>query len=60
MDELKLTDSFKLAVNKNLPKVYLLNIFTFFWFKRVLDQGSEQKESKLTVLCPLIIIILIS
>jgi hypothetical protein len=31
----------------------------FFWFKWVLDKGPEQKESKLTVLCPLIIIILI-
>ncbi len=32
----------------------------FFLFKRVLDQGPEQRESKLTVLFPLIIIILIS
>jgi hypothetical protein len=32
----------------------------FFWFKRVLDRGPEQRESKMTVLCPLIIIILIS
>jgi hypothetical protein len=32
----------------------------FVWFKRVLDQSSEQRESKLTVLCPPIIIILIS
>ncbi len=32
----------------------------FFLFKRVLNQGPEWKESKLTVLCPLIIIILIS
>ncbi len=32
----------------------------FFWFKRVLDWGPEQRGSKLTVLCPLIIIILIS
>jgi hypothetical protein len=32
----------------------------FFWFKQVLDRGPEQRESKLTVLCPLIIIILIS
>ncbi len=32
----------------------------FFWFKRVLSRGPEQRESKLTVLCPLIIIILIS
>ena len=31
-----------------------------FWFKRVLDRGPEQRESKMTVLCPLIIIILIS
>jgi hypothetical protein len=30
------------------------------WFKRVLDRGPEQRESNLTVLCPLIIIILIS
>ncbi len=27
---------------------------------RVLDRGTEQRESKLTVLCPLIIIIFIS
>jgi hypothetical protein len=32
----------------------------FFWFKRVPDQGPEQRESNLTVLCLLIIIILIS
>ncbi len=32
----------------------------FFWFKRVLDWGPEQRESNLTVLSPLIIIILIS
>jgi hypothetical protein len=34
--------------------------FLFFWFKRVLDRGPEHRESKLTVLCLLIIIILIS
>jgi hypothetical protein len=28
----------------------------YFWFKRVPDQGPEQRESNLTVLCPLIII----
>jgi hypothetical protein len=33
---------------------------TVFVFLRVLDRGPEQRESKLTVLCPLIIIILIS
>jgi hypothetical protein len=32
----------------------------FFGIKRVLERGPEQRESKLTVLCPLIIIILIS
>ncbi len=32
----------------------------FFWLKQVLDRGPEQRESKLTVLCTLIIIILIS
>jgi hypothetical protein len=32
----------------------------FFWFKRVLDRAPEQRESKLTVLCLLILIILIS
>ncbi len=31
----------------------------FILFKRVLDRGPEQRESKMTVLCPLIIIILI-
>ncbi len=31
-----------------------------FWFKQVLDRGPEQRESKMTVLCPLIIIIFIS
>ncbi len=35
------------------------NYEDFFWFKWVLDQGPEQRESKLTVLCPLIIMILI-
>ncbi len=35
-------------------------IVIFFWFKRVLDRGPELRESKLTVLCPLIIITLIS
>ncbi len=35
-------------------------IYVFFWFKRVLDWGPEQIESKLTVLSPLIIIVLIS
>jgi len=34
--------------------------FAFFWFKWVLDQGPEQRESNWTVLCLLIIIILIS
>jgi hypothetical protein len=32
----------------------------FFWLKRVLDQGPEHRESRMTVLCLLIIIILIS
>ncbi len=32
----------------------------FFWLKRVLDWGPEHRESKMTVLCPLIIIILTS
>jgi hypothetical protein len=32
----------------------------FLWLKRVLDQGQEQSESKMTVLSPLIIIILIT
>ncbi len=31
-----------------------------FWFMRVLDRGPEQRESILTVLCPLIIIIFIN
>jgi hypothetical protein len=39
--------------NNNFVKVFL-------WFKPVPDLGPEQRESKLTVLCPLIIIILIS
>jgi hypothetical protein len=40
----------------------LLGISTvgLFWFRQVLDRGPEQKESKFVVLCPLIIIILIS
>jgi len=37
-----------------------LKLLILFWFKRVQDRGPEQRESKLTVLCPLIIIILIS
>ncbi len=32
----------------------------FFLFKRVLDRGPEQRESKLTVLCPLIYTVLVS
>ncbi len=32
----------------------------FFWFKQVLDQGPEHRESKMTVLCPLTTIIQIS
>ncbi len=36
------------------------NLFFFIWFKRFLDQGPEQREPNLTVLCLLIIIILIS
>ncbi len=32
----------------------------FFWLKRVLDRGPKHRESKMTVLCQLIIIILIS
>ncbi len=32
----------------------------FFWLKRVLDRGPEHRESKMTVLCPLIILIWIS
>ena len=36
----------------------LINVF--FLFKLVLDRGREQRESKLTVLCLLVIIILIS
>jgi hypothetical protein len=31
-----------------------------FWFMRVMDRCPEQRESKLTVLCQLIIIILMS
>jgi len=40
----------------------MLNVLAlfFFWFKRVLDRGPEQREPKFTVLCLLIIIILIS
>jgi hypothetical protein len=42
--------------------ILLCSIYTtgFFWFKQVLDRGPEQRESKLTVLCLLIIIKLIS
>jgi hypothetical protein len=32
----------------------------FFWLKRVLDRGPKYRESKMTVLCQLIIIILVS
>jgi hypothetical protein len=31
----------------------------FFWFKRIPESGPEQRESDMTVLCLLIIIILI-
>ncbi len=34
--------------------------YSFFWFKWVLDRGPEQRESKMTVLCLLITIILIN
>jgi hypothetical protein len=38
----------------------LSNSICLFWFKQVLDQGREQRDSKLTVRCLRIIIILIS
>ncbi len=47
----------------NTPAYYdteLITAFLVFWFKRILDRGPEQRESKLTVLCQVIIIILIS
>ncbi len=43
-----------------LVSIMCCTIATFFWFNRVLDRGPEQRESKLTVLSPLNIIILIS
>ncbi len=36
------------------------NVFFLFCFKWFLDQGPEQRVSKMTVLCPLITILLIS
>ncbi len=51
--------NFQVPTEINLVR-YSQNVFFFFWFKRVLDCGPEQRESKLTVLCLLIIIILIS
>ncbi len=42
-----------------VPNFVIIIIF-IFGFKRVLDWGPEQRESKLIVLSPLIIIILIS
>ncbi len=42
------------------PLVIFKEIKWFFWFKWVLDRGPEQRESKMTVFCLLIIIILIS
>jgi hypothetical protein len=44
----------KLRPADNVIKLY------YFLFKWVLDRGPEQSESKMTVLCPPIIIILIS
>jgi hypothetical protein len=38
---------------------HFANSLCFFWYKQVLDQGPEQRESNLTLLCLLIIIILI-
>ncbi len=46
-------------MNRQWNKFYFFFVFVF-WFKRVLDRGREQRESNLTVLCQLIIIILIS
>jgi hypothetical protein len=46
---------FSLAIKLNLCFLQ-----EFFCLKRVLDQGPEHRESKMTVLCLLIIIILIS
>jgi hypothetical protein len=48
---------------KEFVDIFCLKWFifkSFFWLKWDLDQGPEQRESKPTVLCPLIIIILIS
>jgi hypothetical protein len=44
----------------NLIKYFRINSAQFYWLMRVPDRGPEQRESNLTVLCPLIIIILIS
>jgi hypothetical protein len=44
-----------------MKKSFIVNVFVwFFWLKRVLDRGPEHRESKINVLCLLIIIILIS
>jgi hypothetical protein len=43
-----------------IDKYFFLKHSYFFWVKLVLDRGPEQRESKLTVLCLPIIIILIS
>jgi hypothetical protein len=43
---LALCDSLTYWANLKVNKV-----FFFCWFKRVLDQNPEQRESKLTVLC---------
>jgi hypothetical protein len=43
-----------------LSAMFKNTFISFFWFKQAPDQGSEQRESNLTVLFLLIIIILIS
>ncbi len=51
---------YQLSANLHFCKRELKMFDDFFWFKRVLDRGPEQRESKLTVLCLLIIQKLIS
>jgi hypothetical protein len=46
--------------DSKVASMRFLKLWGFFWLKQILDQGPEHRESKKTVLCLLIIIILIS
>jgi hypothetical protein len=55
-----LNKQFQSKIIMGILRVQRWLVIYVFWFMRVLDRGPGQRESKLTVLCPLIIIIFIS